>query len=393
MSRRIGQTGNVFQHCKPWNPAAPAYGRYWIDIPGGGRKRRIVALGICGPRSVACRKLREHIEREGINRRETFIANTSPATTFGQQAEKWLSSVSNRHWKPVRPATLWGWRNSLNRWLLPLLGDKLLAEVGNAALKSVIEKMAEAKLSPQTIITYTRPVKMILASAVNPEGEQIYPRKWNHSFIGLPVLDQTKQRRPTVTQAELEGILARLSPRYAVLVAVGAGTGLREGEALGLKVEDLSPDYRVLHVRRSIWHGQEQEPKTPNAVRVVDVPVALSEVLREHCAGRTGYVFATRDGKPLQARNVHRILQGAGGRGFHALRRYRAAVLRKARVPEDLVKLWLGHAVNLTDTYALQLREDLEYRQHCCAEAGLGFQYLGYVGLQNAVSTEAIEVV
>jgi len=38
--------------------------------------------------------------------------------------------------------------------------------------------------------------------------------------------------------------------------------------------------------------------------------------------------------------------------GFHAFRRYRAAVLRKGRVPEDLITLWLGHARTLTDHYA-----------------------------------------
>src|SRR6516225_11286865 len=36
MSRRIGQDGNVFQRgfASVWNPKAPAYGRYWIDVPG-----------------------------------------------------------------------------------------------------------------------------------------------------------------------------------------------------------------------------------------------------------------------------------------------------------------------------------------------------------------------
>jgi hypothetical protein len=59
--------------------------------------------------------------------------------------------------------------------------------------------------------------------------------------------------------------------------------------------------------------------------------------------------------------------------GFHAFRRYRAAVLRKGRVPEDLITLWLGHARTLTDHYATQLRDDEQYRSEWCERAGLGF--------------------
>src|SRR5215470_15196294 len=69
MSRRIGQDGSVFQRgfAKEWNPTATAFGRYWTDVPGcDERKRRVVSLGVCPSRSVAKRKLREHIEREGV---------------------------------------------------------------------------------------------------------------------------------------------------------------------------------------------------------------------------------------------------------------------------------------------------------------------------------------
>lgn len=64
-----------------WSPSAPAYGRYWIDTSEG-RKRRTVTLGVCRTRTCARRKLREHIDTEGINNRETFFVSTAPALTF-----------------------------------------------------------------------------------------------------------------------------------------------------------------------------------------------------------------------------------------------------------------------------------------------------------------------
>jgi integrase len=396
MTRRIGQDGNVFQRgfTSEWNPKAPAYGRYWIDVPGfEERRRRTVSLGVCASRSIARRKLREQIEREGINSKEYFNQNAAPATTFRAQAAKWIAYMTTRRRKPVKPATIWGWQHALDKWLLPNLGDKLLADVSNGALRELVDKMVEANLSAQTIVTYAKVVKMVVASAVDAEGDQIYPRKWNHEFIGLPIVRKEEQHRPTVTGAEVEQILANSKRRYAVLFALLAGTGLRIGEALGLKVADLSPDCRVLHVRRSIWDGKEQLPKTPNAIREVDVAELLARLLHEHAAGKSGYLFAASTGNPLQQRNVLGILHDTKKIGLHAFRRFRTEVLRRARVPEDLVRLWLGHSKEtVTDFYADGLKNDSAWRREWAERAGLGFSLNGLHGLQNVVTIDAARV-
>src|SRR5208282_5844762 len=135
LSRRTGQSGSVFQRNNTaWNPAAPAYGRFWIDTLEG-RKRRKIALGVCPTRSLARRKLRDYIDKEGVNDKASFMENNSPALTFREQAEKWIASLPTRRRKPVKPATIHGWRHALDKWILPTLGDKPLAEISNAALK------------------------------------------------------------------------------------------------------------------------------------------------------------------------------------------------------------------------------------------------------------------
>jgi integrase len=377
----------VFQHHKPWNPTEPAYGRFWIDVPGENRQRKTVALGVCRTPSMAKQKLREYIESTGVNSQKSFAANTAPGIRFRSQAERWIEALSKRKRKPVKPATIWGWELALKKWLLPNLGDKTLSEVGNAVLKELIEKMATAGLSAKTIINYTKVVKMVVASAVNAEGEQLYPRKWNHDFIGLPILKREEQHRPTVTEAELREILASTNKRYGVLFALLAGTGLRIGEALALKPTDFSADCQILQVRRSIWHGQEQAPKTPNAVRVVDIAEPLSQLLREYVTDKPGYLFAAKSGRPLQQRNVLRALHATGKKvGLHAFRRFRTETLRRARVPEDLTRLWLGHSKqSVTDFYAGGLEKDEAWRREWCERAGLGFSLVGLLGLQNAV--------
>ena len=386
LSRRIGQKGNVFQHSKPWNPVEPAYGRFWIDLPGKARQRKTVSLGTCRTRSIAKQKLREYIDSTGVNTQKSFTAATAPGTTFRQQAERWIESLSNRRRRPVKPATIWGWELALKKWLLPNLGNRTLSEVGNAALKELVDKMAAAGLAAKTIINYTKVAKMVVASAVNTEGEQLYPRKWNHDFIGMPVLNREEQRRPTVSEAELREILCGSTKRYAVLFALLAGTGLRIGEALALKPTDFSQDCRVLQVSRSIWHGQEQAPKTLSAIRVVDIAEPLVPILREVVAGKSGYLFSVKSGRPLQQRNVLRALHATGKKvGLHAFRRFRTETLRRARVPEDLTRLWLGHSKqSVTDLYAAGLANDEAWRREWCERAGLGFSLAGLLGLQKA---------
>lgn len=390
LSRRTGQCGSVFQKKEmnsaspAWNAEAQTYGRFWVDVPGKERQRKTIALGVCPTKTVAKRKLREYIETSGVNDEQTFIECTSPALTFEKQAKIWLDGVKNRNRRPVKPATLKGWQSCLDKWLVPILGAKPVAELGNAALKMLIEKLSAAGLSPKSILNYTLVVKLVVASAVNAEGEQVYPRKWNHEFVGLPIVDKNKQKRPTLTSEQVTDLLARCNDRYRMLFTLLAGTGLRIGEALGLKSTDLANDCRTINVQRSIFQGREQQPKTANAVRSIDVPESLAELLRKLTAGREGYLFPTKNGRPLAQRNVLRMLKSkVENAGLHSFRRFRAAVLRKAQVPEGLIQFWLGHAQSsVTDLYARQLQNDVKYRQQWAEKCGLGFE-LGYVGLQN----------
>ena len=260
-----------------------------------------------------------------------------------------------------------------------------LAEVSNAALKLLIETMASGGLSAKTIVSYSLVPKLVVASVVTADGEQVYPRKWNHDFVGLPIIDPTKQHRPTVNGERVSELAGHSSFRFAVLFSLIAGTGLRIGEALAVKASDFTEDFRVLKVTRSIWHGKEQSPKTPSAVREIDIAEELAAMVRDYAQDRSGYLFATRSGRPLAHRNVHR----AAGVGVHALRRFRTETLRRAGVPEGRIALWVGHAPkSITDLYAEGLKNDLAWRREWCERAGLGFS----IGLYGAIKASSLQL-
>jgi integrase len=176
-----------------------------------------------------------------------------------------------------------------------------------------------------------------------------------------------------------------------------AGSGLRVGEALATKLDPycedhttISPDFKTIYVRKSIWNGREQKPKTENAIRSVDIPETLAEFLKTFAGDlASGFLFQTDSGLPLSQSNILRdSLHDFGVEGFHCFRRFRASQLRKNLVPWDLEKFWMGHAnKDVTDKYSEQLKEDVEYRREWAEKVGLGF-VVPRVPRSNAVLVE-----
>jgi integrase len=263
------------------------------------------------------------------------------------------------------------------------LGDAPLPQVDNKTVKSLVTKLAEARLSAKTIVEIIAVVKTVVASAVDDSGEQIYPREWNHEYIDLPIVKSKEQDTPTVEAEEVSDILSKVSGRYRVLYALLAGTGLRIGEALAIEIGEpseecstISSDCKTIHIRKSVWRGRKQDPKTDNAVRDIDVPASLAAVLKDFIGNHTsGFVFHTKSGRPLSQRNILRdnLRKISNTATFHAFRRFRITNLREAGVPEDILRFWIGHANrSVTDRYS-KMKNRIPLRKEWAEKAGLCF--------------------
>jgi integrase len=345
------------------------------------------------------RRAKEIIAASGADTVEHFemCEAFSLATTFRQQAKSWISHMQTKKRSPIAPATAAGYRSYLKNWLYPTVGDLPLASVDNKTAREVVTKLSESGLAPKTIVEIVAVLKQIVASAINGEGKQMFPRQWNHEYIDLPVVDPKKQHRPTLNSKQVTDVIAGSAGRYQALYALLAGTGLRIGEALAAKLDSYSEDHttissdcKTIYVRKSVWNGREQKPKTENAIRSVDIPETLAAFLKSFAGDRTsGFLFQTDSGLPLGQSNILRdSLHNLGVEGFHCFRRFRTSLLRKNRVPWDLEKFWIGHASkDITDKYAEQLKEDVEYRREWAERVGLGF-VVPRVPQLNVVSVE-----
>lgn len=384
MARRSGQVG--YEEVKGgWYHV-----RFRIDVPGR-EKRAYLSKPICpvsGPGKLTkperFKKRKEIIAASGADTEEHFnkIEAINHGLTFRKQAEWWLIHVQNRKRRPVRPTTVAGFSSYLKNWLNPNIGDVPLSAVNNLVVKQLVAKITMAGLSPKTITNVAQVVKMVVASALNEDGEQLYPRTWNHDFIDLPEIKD--QRQPTFSEDVMKIIATNSAGREQTLFVLLGATGMRIGEVLGLEIDKhISPDFATLYVRQKVWNGRVQSfLKTHNGVRDIDLHSSVAAMLKTFVGNRSsGFLFCSKSGRPLLQSNIlrlslHPLLEKAKQpkAGAHAFRRFRTTWLRKQHTPEDLIRFWLGHANrSITDTYC-KLNEDVAFRKKVAEQVGIGFE-------------------
>jgi integrase len=348
MSRRTGQTGHIEKSGKWWVI------RWWMDAPGQEKRvlKRAKLCPVAGPGTLSAserkRRGREVIAESGADTVEYFneAVKRKPADvlTFEQQSKHWLEHLRNRKRKPAASSTIEDWERTLKNWINPQIGDCPISDVNNAVLKTLVTKMSKGGLSPKTIGNYIQVPKMVVASVTDDEGK-VYPRKWNHEFIDMPIVEPSEQNRPSFSSEIVTGLAKYRRAREQMVFIVAAAGGLRIGEALGLEIDKhLSADCSTLTIKQKARQDRlEGRLKTPSAIRQVDLHPEVAKLLRDFIGTRkTGLLFQTKSGKPLSLSNIlrrhlHPALKNLGyvnpstgdhKAGSHAFRRFRDTYLK-----------------------------------------------------------------
>ena len=289
-----------------------------------------------------------------------------------QQSEIFMDRLAKRRKNPAKPSTLNVYRSLLSNHILPTLGEMPVSKVENGVMRTLVERMVQAGLSPSTIAGVTNCVKEIVGSAIDANGNQLHPRTWNSDFIDSPPI--TGQKAPIITQLEANRAISATSGQYRALFALLAGSGLRISEALALKAgPNPQSSYfdrkrGVLVVSSQLYNGQEITPKTSAGVREIDLSPELVVFLSRQFPESDKLMF------PVSYDTVLRMAGTVGVPGLHSFRRFRKTHLEKNNVPEGLMRFWMGHADrDVADRYVKYGRE-IESRKEWAQKAGLGFE-------------------
>ncbi len=302
MSRRSGQLGHIEPSGKWWVV------RWWMDVPGQEKRAHNRARSMpdlwAGSLSKSARQStpcpRDNRGKWRRYRRVNFnwqVVRRTQATTFRERAAKWVEESRERNRKPVRSGTLDDWERTLGKWIYPVVGDLPLSEVGNAAMKQLVAKMVKGGLQPKTITTYAGIVKMVRASAVDEEGNQLLPIKWNHNFIDMPVVEESEQNRPSFCDEVMSGLAQYHRPREQMLFITAGAAGLRVGEALGIEIgKHLSADCSTVSIKQQARQGRVHDwLKTVYDYRQVDLSPEIAKLLRDFIGTRTSGSFPNQD--------------------------------------------------------------------------------------------------
>jgi integrase len=177
----------------------------------------------------------------------------------------------------------------------------------------------------------------------------------------------TRREFPSLDREAIGALIANTPKKYRLLVALSVLTGLRQGEALGLRWQDVDLHEGVVRVRFQLDRkGGLVEPKTPAAKRDVPIPASLARLLAEarlaarHSAD-ADYVFCTASGRPLSYRHPARrgldpVLAATGlpHLTWHDLRHLAASMMIEQGMSVPYIARVLGHSSPSTtlSTYA-----------------------------------------
>ena len=330
-------------------------GAWWIFINHQGtRKAKRVGVGESGKK--AAKQVAQQIQARLVLGQAAFESHKTGVTIEGY-AETFLQRIEHTR----KPSTYDGYKSILNRDILPRLRGLNLQGVTREKVKALAMAGLEKDQSPKTVQNTIRCLSSLFSHAVEDGLLIVNPALKPGKF--LPKISKRRGINPLTREevATLLGTAKAKASRYYPIFLCAARTGLRMGELLALRWEDLDFRGRFLQISRSYTHWKITTPKSGESRRV-DMSLELAQTLkdlfleRQVEAGANGtevppWVFCNEHGGLLHPNNLrdrifYGLLKKAGLRQvrFHDLRHTFASLLLQNGESPVYVKEQLGHS-------------------------------------------------
>jgi integrase len=257
----------------------------------------------------------------------------------------------------LRPNSASTYASRLRMHVWPLLGGRRIGSLTRSDMKSFVAAKS-AELAPSTVETVFAVLRAMMAAAADDGVIPVNPC----SRVKLPEVPPR-----VLTPMEPASVLAlagAIAPRYRVGIALGAGAGLRFGEATGLTVPRVNFLQRRIRVLEQAQNGALAPLKTDASRRVVPVGDWVLEEITAHLQR-----YGTGPGQAVMSNTAGRFIRRSGfsgtwraavaaaglppGTRFHDLRHFYASALIAANLNPKVIQARLGHATiaETMDTY------------------------------------------
>jgi integrase len=326
----------------------------------------------------------------------TFVAPHK--LTLGEWLQTWLWEYKAPR---VRPATFAGYEMIVRRHLSPALGHIALQDLRPEHIQRSLNTRLQEGMAPKTICGH----RLLLVNALARAEKNGLVARDVCRLVEPPRYTRKDMRVLTMEQMTTRLLPALTGHRLSAVFLTLFLVGLRRGELLGLRWQDVDMKAQVLHIRQTIVRVKDyaightrlvvQEPKTASSRRTILLPEACLTALRQHRARQAterlaygpgytdhGLVFCREDGRPLDQRTLNDHFRKAIAEAglpplrLHDARHTFATWLLEQGVSPKVVQTMLGHSsIAMTlDTYShvsLELEKQAAATLNAALHAGL----------------------
>jgi len=324
--------------------------RYTVQTPTGPKRKTVYAK--------TRREVDEKLTRAKADRDKGLLFDAD-SLKVGRYLERWLAdSVRDT----VKATTYESYERLMRLHLVPALGRVKLKNLTPTHVRGLYREKLDSGLSPSSVQRVHALLHKALKQAVN---DGLVPRNVTEA-VKAP--KQSRKEIPALTREQARVFLeAAKGDRLETLYVLAIHTGLRQGELLGLKWDDVTLDRGTLQVRRILSAAKDgpifTTPKN-NQGRSVRLTVQAVQALRDHRKRQVedrlrraglwqdhGLVFTTLVGTPLNRHNVFsRSFKPLLRRTslpdipFHALRHSFATLMLAGGEHPKVVQEMMGHS-------------------------------------------------
>jgi len=329
------------------------------------RKQKCVKLADYGDR-YRCEKDLDELVAEKMSGVRQAARCPHSSDSFASYVESvYLPFVQ----RTMKPSTYSGYKSYWERYLKPRVEKFALRDFTVAIVSSLLDDVANAhSLNTDTVGKVRSILSGIFTYAM---GKGHFPGASASSNPAsralIPESATEPKRTVAVTREEVQAILVALKgiPLARAAVAILAYTGVRPGEARGLRWEEWNRAEKHIAVNRSVWHREVGTTKTEQSERFVTVTDELREVLLDLWKAQGsplgGYILAGgRKGQPIILDNLAtRVIRPAlekaeiTWKGWYALRRFLGTAVRMSSDGETMATA-LGNSKDVAKKHYLK---------------------------------------
>ena len=301
---------------------------------------------------------------EKLLEKQWEYANFLEQAVSGMFLVTWLQVwLESRKGPAVKPSSYAVYERQIRLYMTPLIGGLALSEIGDAQIFGFISELRLKKLSESTITGICRILRCALREAFEQGLIKAMPKK--HVW---PKQEKRKEAR-CLEEKEQKALLKAATARNEHEITVALATGIRLGEAAGLKWKDIDFGMGTLHVCRTIQRlpGRSEDgkastkltalsPKSSASEREIPLVPRLKSILKElwekSRQNPEDYVFSAKQSpeRPLDPRSIQRRFQricaaaGIENAHFHTLRHTFATICMEKGFDIESLRCLLGHS-------------------------------------------------